>query len=109
MPVNRASPTTISDFFFSPPVPGTADDSDPNASPIPDGATVVGNYHTHAGAFDWTDEYPSSEDVLKAPFVPQFIGTPRGRVLVVRDVYAQGVTPNCERGSGSFSITELRH
>jgi hypothetical protein len=57
-------------FYFTRPVQGTRDDSQP--PPTPHGATAVGTYHTHAGNFVPTDEEFSPNDLLKAVMAKEY-------------------------------------
>jgi hypothetical protein len=72
-------------FYFTNPVRGDTNDSNPGSKP--QGMTAVGTYHTHGGRPKGqsvaTDEVFSPQDKLKATLAKQlsYLGTPKNKVL----------------------------
>lgn len=100
-------------YHFSPPVPGDAHSSQPSESPVPRDATVVAAYHTHGGAFDWSDEYFSQTDLLSTAMSnrPSYVTTPRGHILradpVDPDADPDITASQCPAGGGSATISQV--
>jgi hypothetical protein len=95
-------------YSFTSAAPGTSGTSNPAASPVPAGATVVGSYHSHAGEFNASDEFFSEQDKDQARNRHQFsyLVTPRGQRFQYTPVNM--LPPSAQESYPDGRVTRLR-